>query len=391
MLFPSCGHPGAANGVIGLVQARNTVSVSVLLCLSGVLPSVSLGQTREFSGLVTDSAGVPVVAAIVEVPGTAIRTRTNEQGEFHLQGIQAGVAEIRVRRLGFSATTQHLRVNANESAEDVRVVLGAVPTSVAPVVVQAARVEYTGRLAGYYERLHRRSNGSFITREQLDKNENKSLSQMLSSMPSVRPVRGGAVRMRGMRCRPLVWLDGVPMPAGEVDLDAFPVSTLQGVEVYLGTSNAPAAYSPPPGTSSCGSVLLWSRGRDTERPDVARLRMDLEELAASHAIYTHEQVDTPAQLEQRTLNVKYPLDLAASQTSGSAVAEFVVSETGEIEEGSMDIVSATHSLFARSALEALAGAHFSPAIKGGIPVRQLVQQPFTFSYGADPAPPSARR
>ena len=372
------------------MQSRPLTSVSSLLFSLAVMTSVTSAQTGEVRGLVTDSAGVPVSAAIVEIAGAAARTRTNDQGEFHLTA-PAGIAELRVRRLGFAATRQSANIKSGESGEPVRIVLAAVPTNVQPIVVQAARAEFTGRLAGYYERLHRRSNGSFITREQLDRNANKGLSQLLSSMPSVRPVRGGAVRMRGMRCRPMVWLDGVPMPAGEVDLDAFPVSSLQGVELYLGATNAPAAYSPPPGLSSCGTVLLWSRGRDTEMPEMAQLSVDLDELAESHAIYMSDQVDTPSRLAMNGFEVKYPPDLAATKTSGSALAEFIVSESGEVERGSMHIVSATHPLFAQAAMQALTGAHFTPAMKAGVPVRQLVQQPFTFSFGADSAPPSARR
>lgn len=376
------------------MQSCALVSASVLVCASAVLASSADAQSVELHGLVTDSAGVPVVAAIVEVPGTEFRTRTNEQGEFHVTGQMGGVVQMQIRRIGFAALTRSFTLDASQQGDPVRIVLAAIPTNVQPVVVQAARADYPQRLAGYYERLRRRSNGSFITRDQLDRGANKSLSQLMAATPGVHAVRlgtGNAVRMRGMRCRPLVWIDGVPMPAGEVDLDAFPVTTLQGVEMYLGATNAPPAFSPPPGISSCGTVLLWSRGRDTEAPDLSRMSVDLEELAASHAIYTHDQVDTPARLEKQTLDVRYPSDLAASHTSGSAVAEFIVSENGEIEHGSMDIVSATHPLFAQAAMQALVGAHFSPAVKGGAPVRQLVQQPFTFSIDADSASPSARR
>lgn len=194
--------------------------------------------------------------------------------------------------------------------------------------------------------------------------------------------------MRGMRCRPLVWLDGVPLPAGEVDLDAFPVSTLQGVEVYLGATNAPMAYTALQGASSCGTILLWSRGRDTEQADaIQRLSLDLDELTAAHAVYTADLVDKPAHLARQDLQVIYPQDLVASKTAGSVVAEFVVSARGEIEPGSMQIVSASQPSFAQAALQALSRAHFDPALKDGVAVRQLVQQPFSFS----PAPSSISR
>ena len=198
--------------------------------------------------------------------------------------------------------------------------------------------------------------------------------------------------MRGMRCRPLVWLDGVPLPAGEVDLDAFPVSSLHGIEIYLGATNSPPSYTALDGASSCGTILLWSRGRDTERPEPARrASLDLEQLTAHHSVYTSDQVDTPAHLAQAGLEVVYPPDLVASKTTGSVVAEFVVSETGEIERGSIGIVTASHPLFAEAAIKAVSAARYTPAMKGGVAVRQLVQQPFSFSLGSDSASAVGRR
>jgi TonB family protein len=382
---------GAAREVMGLTQSRRSLCAHLLLYSTPVIPAASMGQSAELRGLVTDSAGVPISAAVVEVRGVTGVTRTNDDGEFRLS-VPPGLAEIHVRRLGFAALTQQAKMAAGES-QTVHVALAPVATNIQPIVVQAARVEDTGRLAGYYERLRRHSNGSFVTREELDRGANKPLTQLLGATAGVSATRtttgGGSLRMRGMRCRPLVWLDGVPMPAGEVDLDAFPASTLQGVEMYLGATNAPPAYSPPPGMSSCGTVLLWSRGRDTEVPEFARSLVDLEELAAAHSIYMPDQVDMASRLQER-LAVRYPPELAATRTSGSALAEFVVSENGDVEPGSMRVVTATHHSFAQAAMQALLAAHFSPAMKGGVAVRQLVQQPFTFSF-SDAAPPSARQ
>jgi TonB family protein len=362
----------------------------VLLCASAIIVPTA-ARTQEspvLSGTVADASGAPVLGAIVDVKGSALRARTDERGQFHINGAGYGTFEVTVRRLGFASVALTAQVIPNRQPVPLDIVLQALPTTVAPVVVHASKVEYSGRLAGYYERLHRRSNGSFITREQIDRGSNKTLSQLLAGTPGINSTRlrsgGGAVRMRGMRCRPLVWLDGVPLPAGEVDLDAFPVSTLQGVELYLGATNAPMAYTALQGGSSCGTILLWSRGRDTERADAIRqLSMDLEELTAAHEVYTADLVDKPAHLARQDLEVSYPLDLVASKTAGSVVAEFVVSASGEIEPGSLQIVSASQPLFAQAALQALSRAHFAPALKDGVAVRQLVQQPFSFSLGPD--------
>jgi len=371
----------------GIAQARSLLQVTLLCGSAIVLPSLTRAQnTATLSGLVTDASETPVFGAVVEIAASSLRTRTNERGEFRITGIPAGAVEIQFRRLGFAPVARIARINPNESPSPLHIVLPSLPTTVKPVVVQASRVEYTGRLAGYYERLHRRSSGAFIARDMIDRRSNKTLSQLLAATPGVSALRlrsGGGVRMRGRRCRPLVWLDGVPLPAGEVDLDAFPVSTLHGIEVYLGSTTAPMAYTASQGLSSCGTILLWSRGRDTEQTNSARRRsIDLEELAASRTVYTPDQVDKQAELAQQPLEVSYPPALFASGIVGSAVAEFVVDAKGEIEPGSFEIFSATHPLFGEAVMQALSRAHYNPAVKDGVAVRQLVHQPFSFARGA---------
>ena len=370
--------------------------IALLYVARMALASVVFAQSPgEVTGVVTDSLGVPLFGAVVEVEGSAAKAHSNEHGEFRVGNLPPGIATVHIRRLGFVAVTQETRITTDRSALPLQIILVAIPATVEPVVVQAGRAAYSGRLAGYYERLHRRSTGTFISRERIDANRNKSLSQLLSSTPGVSATSmssgGSGVRMRGMRCRPLVWLDGVPMPAGEVDLNAFPVSTLEGIELYLGATNAPSSFTALTGQSSCGTILLWSRGKDTEHREVERRSIDVEELTAARAIFTADVVDEPARLAVKSLDVTYPPDLAASKIPGSAVAEFVVSASGEIERGSMEIVSASHPLFGEAAMHALASAHYTPAVKGGVLVRQLVQQPFSFSVSADSQSASVRR
>jgi TonB family protein len=368
-------------------EARSFINTAFICASVVFFPSLSFAQdTGSLKGVVTDVEDVPVFGAVVEIGTIPGRARTNERGEFHLTGVPAGTVEIKVRRLGFSPATKTAQVSANASVEPMHVILPALPVTVQPVVVEASRVEFSGRLAGYYERLQRRSSGTFISRDVIDRSNNKTLSQLLSATPGVSALRmrvGGGVRMRGRSCRPLIWLDGTPLPAGEVDLDAFPISTLHGIEVYLGSTNAPSGYTALRGQSSCGTILLWSRGRDTDQPKAARRRsIDLEELAASHTVFTTDQVDTPAQLVQRSLELSYPPEMFASGTAGSAVAEFVVDATGKIEAETFEIFSATHPAFAAAVTRALSNAQFTPARKNGVTVRQLVQQPFNFDRSA---------
>jgi outer membrane receptor for ferrienterochelin and colicin len=120
----------------------------------------------------------------------------------------------------------------------------------------------SGPLEGYYRRLQRHHGGRFITREQLDQKTHESLSEILKAIPGVSAarVRGttGAVRLRGETCRPVVWLDGTPLLAAEVDLDTMAASSFQGIEIYSGPASTPVEFTTP-GGSACGTIVLWSR------------------------------------------------------------------------------------------------------------------------------------
>jgi hypothetical protein len=325
-----------------------------------------------------------VSGALITVSNSSARDISGDRGEFRLLGVPSGPIELRIRRLGYVAAIQRIRTSPQDPSDNIHVTLAQLPSTLNPVLVQAKRVEYHGRLAGYYQRLERRSNGVFIDRTEIDKKDDRSLTQLLSQSPGISAGKiragGGAVRMRGRNCRPLVWMDGVPMPAGEVDLDAFPVSTLHGIELYLGSTTAPIDYTGADGQSGCGTILLWSRGKDTEVPNLPRhTSADLEELAASLSIYTEDQVDRPARLGSGdSLEVPYPPSLYATGVEGSVMAEFVVAANGDIEPGTFNIVSFTHPLFAQAVSGALERASYSPAIKDGRQVRQLVHQPFSF-------------
>ncbi len=352
------------------------VATFLMTSVAGAQGTVSVG------GVVTDSSGAGLLGAVVSVENTSLTARTNERGEFRIGGVPAGAAVLSVRRIGFIPISKPIAVG--ESTDRVQMKLAALPALLDKVVIQRDRIKYTGRLAGYYQRLERRSSGQFITRYEIDQQNARSLSQLLTQNPGVSGVRlssgGGAVRMRGRSCRPLVWLDGVPMPAGEVDLDAFPLNTLHGVELYLGSTTTPLDYSAQQNRSSCGSILLWSRGRDTDPPRRReRKRVDIDELLASLSVFTSDQVDSRAELRSpEALEAAYPPDLFASRVSGRVVAEFVVDAEGRVEPQTVTVISSTHELLGSSVARALENLAFEPAVKAGNPVRQFVRQQFDF-------------
>lgn len=360
-----------------------------ILCVAGTALSATSLRAQSLgavTGNVTDSAGRPLVGAEVTLDETSLRVLTDERGEFRIGGAPAGPAFLRARRLGFAPSQTRVEVPANGEAT-VSLRLRPVAAMLEPVVVRADRMSYTGRLAGYYQRLERKTSGYFITREQIDRENPRMLKQLLQHVPGISEVRGrgrsSGIRMRGRNCWPLVWIDGTPMPAGEVDLDSFAPNTIHGIELYLGSTTAPARYLYTRDGSSCGTILIWSRGPDTDpiNPPPA-LVSDLERLVASLSVFTPDQVERQAVLDPlHPLELGFPPALFAERIRGLVVAEFVIDTLGHVEDATVGIVSSTHPLFTAAVRSALERATYIPAVKQGQVVRQIVQQPFDFSVG----------
>ncbi len=367
---------GASCALIAILTSANGLTGAPLLAQ----------QLGVITGTVTDSSGVPVLGAELAVEGAPGHAFTDDAGAFRLNGVPLGTHILSARRLGFAPFQVGVQVSdGSEATVDIHMKFLA--EALPPVVVRASRMKYTGRLAGYYERLDRKSAGTFITREQIDKSSASRLGQLLAQVPGIGAVRGHGgttgVRMRGRDCWPLVWLDGMPMPAGEVDLDSFAPSSIQGIELYLGSTTAPMRYIYNRDVSSCGTVLIWSRGPDTDPiRSTPTPSVDLEDLLARMAVYSAEQVDSRAHLDSTAgLQLSYPPPLYAARVPGLVIAEFVVDSAGRIENGTLGIVSSTAPLFTSAVRVALEGASYVPAIKDGRRVRQLVQQRFQFDMG----------
>jgi TonB family protein len=338
-------------------------------------------------GQVTDSAGVPIQAADVVLVGTTTRSPTDERGAFRLTGVPAGGVLVRARRLGFVPDTVAVQVTASGESR-VRLVLSLASQGLAPIVVRSERIKYAGRLAGYYERLEQRRGGYFITRQQIEAEQPRTMSHLLTRVPGLSLVRGRGgitgLRMRGRTCWPLVWLDGTPMPSGDVDMDSFAPQSIEGIELYLGGTTPPFRYNWIRNMSSCGTILIWSK--EAVPPAFLRpTRPDVEALVASASVFTASEVDVTAQLViDAGWTVEYPPALYASGTRGEVLAELIVDAQGRVEDGSVGIVSSTHPAFGDAVRVALSRATYRPAEKGGGPVRQLVHQPVDF------LPPSRR-
>ena len=365
----------------GIAQLQSAVLVALLF---GHARFATAQGTGAIVGTVTAETGLALSGADVGVVGTKLTAVTDERGGFRLSGVTPGTLEVRARRLGFRPESTRIDVHdGGTSSVDLK--LPVVAEDLQPVLVHGKKMQYTGRLAGYYERLERRSSGTFVTRDQIDREDPRNLTQLLQRVPgvSLQRLRGGSVgvRMRDRTCVPLVWLDGTALPMGEVDIDGIQPKSLEGIEIYLGSTTAPFQYSWTRNSAACGTLLLWTRGIDTEAPhSTVSSPGELEALVASLSVFTADQVDKVAALDSTSpLLIAYPPALFAAHVRGTVLAEFVVDAEGKVEGDTFGVISSSHPLFTAAVRNTIGKAVFTPALRGGRPVRQLVHQPFEFT------------
>jgi TonB family protein len=371
--------------------ANATSMRAVLIAASGVLcltDGTTMAQTRgAITGSVRDSAGYGITGVEVSAIGAVERARTDEFGRFRLHDAPLGSVRLQIRRIGFRIDTIEIRVAPNEVAE-VDFQMAAVETRLEPVVVSSRRKRQGGRLAGFYERMQSGLSGYYLTRDDLERGNPRQLTNVLQRVPGVEIMRG-RIRMRGRQCAPLVWLDGVAMPAGEVDINTFAPASLEGIELYLTATGAPLRYSHTVDRGRCGTILLWSRGADTDlrRRPTRVSAAEIERRHLARQAWTAEEVDVSAELQEDVAaRVVYPPELYAGQVTGAVLLEVVVDSTGKPRDDTYGVIFSSHPLFARAAQDALKTAQFRPAMRNGRPVAQIVHLPFRFDprAGHDP-------
>mgnify|MGYP001220103100 FL=1 len=94
--------------------------------------------------------------------------------------------------------------------------------------------------------------------------------------------------------------------------------------------------------------------------------------------YSVVEVDAEAALDPTSAGPEYPQVLANKGVEGGAVLRFVVDSTGFVDMSTVQVISATHKLFAPAVLDAMPKMKYRPASIGDRTVRLLVQQAFWF-------------
>lgn len=99
----------------------------------------------------------------------------------------------------------------------------------------------------------------------------------------------------------------------------------------------------------------------------------------AQAPYFEFQVEDPVTPAANSSAPRYPDILRQAGVEGEVLAQYVVDEEGRVVPGSFKVLKSSHDLFTEAVSKALPMMRFNPARVGGKAVKQLVQQPFTFS------------
>lgn len=95
--------------------------------------------------------------------------------------------------------------------------------------------------------------------------------------------------------------------------------------------------------------------------------------------YFEFQVEKQVSQVQNGVGPRFPDMLKSANIEGEVLAQFVVDTTGHYESGTFKVLKSSHDLFTSAVRNALPNMRFYPAEVGGRKVKQLVQQPFTFT------------
>ena len=249
--------------------------------------SPALGQRGKgtVAGVVKDSRGTPIEGAEVMVVGADRKTVTGEGGAFRLDSVPEGRYWVGVRRLGFEPLAFSMTLQKNKLRE-YSVELDPLPQGLDTVKV-VARSGFSGRQARDFDRRRLAGWGSFLTRDDIERENPPELSWMVgprlwlapsslqmsqmewATMVGIMDVgsssfgalsRSQSLSNRG--CPPTVSINGGAASPGWAVNDFRP-NDVEAVEIYRSGSIArvPVDFMNARG-SACGVVVVWLRDSD---------------------------------------------------------------------------------------------------------------------------------
>jgi hypothetical protein len=366
-------------------------SFACLAAVSASAQSVAANPpgTGTVRGAITTVDGVPVGGATVRLVSErsvlTIVTESDESGNVVFTKVPEGRGWMHARRIGFRPDSIPVTISGDQPP------LATLSMTRVAVELSAVRVlgrrEIPGPMGGFFRRQQQNGGGHFFTAAELERRNAANMTDVFRQIPGMRIESNGPVnrvRMRNSRCAPLVWLDGQPLFAGEVDLDGFDPRTFDGIEIYSGPATVPVEFQGNQRMSSaCGTIILWSK-RGELRPK--RRKKDdptptelIAQLVEKGEVFIVGDVDGAAYPDSTALvKPMYPDSLFEAQIPGVVLVEFVVDLKGRAMMETFSAVTTTHRQLVEPVRRAVQQQEFYPASRRGKVVQQVMQLPFHF-------------
>jgi hypothetical protein len=283
--------PHRSSTPLGRSSARGVFCRWHVLVVVALLSIADLGaaQTAVLTGtVVRDSAGHALAGAQVTLPELRLATTANYAGEFRFARLPAGRHVVLIRHVGFAPRYDTLEI-AVGARLDREFILSPQAVQLDEVRVVEAERKYISPALREFEERRKQGFGHFITEEQLRKNDNSTLvNVIIGHVPGVRAMRiekrlgteylsssrkcgSGPTfltcRGSATSCPVTLYVDGVQVYGGTTNSDASSIPDLNqfhprdyaAVEFYAGGASIPARFNKT--DSGCGVLLLWSRER----------------------------------------------------------------------------------------------------------------------------------
>ncbi len=281
-------------------------SLALLLTLVAVTSASGQRLRGRLLDLETNEPISDGVLTLLTEDGTRVATAvTDENGGWHLATPGPGVYLVEAKRLGYQPWIDGpFEFKAGDLWESVYH-LRPLAVALDPVEVTAEATQRYLELVGFYER-QRADFGHYITREQIERRQGSTVTDLLVTVPGVRlvPAADGTGRLfvqmrgsalsRGDICQPRIFVDGLIFSRGDsrpigVDEwgnpeinyegntrgmmvtwdmglnDVGHPSSIAGIEVYRSGSQVPVKFGGTGIETQCGVIVIWTRVGELKR------------------------------------------------------------------------------------------------------------------------------
>jgi hypothetical protein len=257
--------------VLASLASGTRVGAQEVVLVEGAVADASSGSPIEGASIVFVSANGTPAANVV----------SDANGEFQVSLPPDGSYLMSITRLGY-LSPEASSIEVEQRSMRLRITLDETAVVLDPIEVTVSGRALRLERAGFFERQESTS-GYFITRDAIEEENPRQITQLLERVPGIRSVRmqeeGARFRrlqmrsadmMGGGNCLPRLIIDGHQIRAGgsfrnggmanaasaAID-DYVNPDDIEGIEVYRSPVELPPRFGGV--QAGCGAIVIWTR------------------------------------------------------------------------------------------------------------------------------------